>query len=197
MVAGGGIRGIKEAEKILKSGADRIFINTAVIDKPDLINQIVKYFGSSTLVVSIEFVNINGKLMCRKDFGREETNKNLIDWSREVVDRGAGEILFTSIDRDGTGMGFDLHAAEKISQDVKAPYILNGGISSLSQIKELLNISVPSGIALSSVLHYSNIDPNFSKQIDEGNIDFVKKNKNYKNFKKISIREIKQLLNKK
>ena len=197
MVAGGGINGLDQAEEILKSGADRIFINSAAIENPKLINEIVKYFGSSTLVISIEFVNMDGKFLCRKDFGREETNKNLIDWAKETLDRGAGELLLTSIDRDGTGTGFDISAAEKISKNVKSPYILNGGIASLKHIDEILNCSNPSGLAISSVFHYSNLDDSFSKEQDEGNIDIKKKKTNYKSFKKISIKQIKNFIEKK
>ncbi len=194
MVVGGGINGIDQVEKILKSGADRIFVNSSAIDKPNLINDIVKHFGSSTLVISIEFVNISGKFMCRKDFGREETNKNLIDWAKESLDRGAGELLLTSIDRDGTGSGFDLRASEKIAKYIKSPYILNGGISSLEHIDDILDNSYPSGLAIGSVLHYNNLDIKFSKIGKEGNIDFIKKKLNYKNFKKISIKQIKEFI---
>ena len=194
MVVGGGIDGIEQVEKILKSGADRIFINSSAIDKPNLIDDIVKHFGSSTLVVSIEFVNIDGKFMCRKDFGREETDKNLIDWAKETLDRGAGELLLTSIDRDGTGSGYDLKASEKIAKYIKSPYILNGGISSLKDIGDILDNSHPSGLAIGSVLHYNNLDSLFSKMGEEGNIDFIKKKTNYKNFKKITIKQIKEFI---
>ena len=198
MLAGGGIKNINEVEAILKSGADRIFLNTAAIDNPNIINDIVKKFGSSTLVVSFEVVKSDNKFFCRKDFGREETKKELMSWVKEVEIRGAGEIIITSIDTDGTGLGFDLKLAEKLSEKIKVPYILNGGISSIKQIDDLLNCSNPSGIAIGSALHYSYIDQNFKKKnFMDGNVDFLKNNKNYRNFGKLKISNIKNYLKKK
>ena len=198
MLAGGGIKDVNEVEAILKSGADRVFLNTAAIDNPNIIDDIVKKFGSSTLVVSLEVIKSDNKFICRKDFGREETTKELVSWITEVEIRGAGEIIVTSIDKDGTGLGFDLALAEKISKNVKVPYILNGGISSIKQIEDLLNCSNPSGIAIGSALHYSYIDQSFKKKDSlDGNIDFLRKNKNYINFGKLKISNIKNYLKKK
>ena len=112
--------------------------------------------------------------------------------------RGAGEIIVTSIDKDGTGLGFDLTLAEKLSKNLKVPYILNGGISSIKQIDDLLNCSNPSGLAIGSALHYSYIDQSFKKKdFMDGNIDFLKKNKHYRNFGKLKISNIKNYLKKK
>ena len=198
MLAGGGIKDINEVEDILKSGDDRIFLNTAVIDNPNIIDDIVKKFGSSTLVVSLEVIKSGNKFICRKDFGREETTKELVSWIMEVEMRGAGEIIVTSIDKDGTGLGFDLTLAEKLSKNLKVPYILNGGISSIKQIDDLLNCSNPSGLAIGSALHYSYIDQSFKKKdFMDGNIDFLKKNKHYRNFGKLKISNIKNYLKKK
>ena len=198
MIAGGGINNISRVEEILRSGADRVFINTGALNNPKFIDKVVDSFGSSTLVVSIEFVKLGKNYVCRKDFGREETNKDLFSWAKEAQDRGAGEIVFTSIDLDGTGKGFDLNLAEKISKHIKIPFILNGGISTIEHINDILNASNPSGIALGSMLHYSRLDGNFSKnQSSEGNVNFLKENKNYKNFGKINIKDIKDSLSKK
>jgi len=198
MLVGGGINNKKQVEEILRSGADRIFINTAALNNPKFINEIVNSFGSSTLVVSIEFVKVGSNYLCRKDFGREETNKDLISWAKEAQDRGAGELILTSIDSDGTGKGFDLNVAELISKNIKIPFILNGGISSLEHINEVLNASNPSGLAIGSMLHYSGLDKNFFKTLlPEGNTEFIKKNKSYKNFGSLSIQDIKKSLVKK
>ena len=168
------------------------------MNDPKFINEIVSSFGSSTLVVSIEFVKVGDSYLCRKDFGREETNKDLISWAKEAQDRGAGELVLTSIDSDGTGKGFDLNAAELISKNIKIPFILNGGISSLEHINEVLNASNPSGLAIGSMLHYNGLDKNFSKTLlPEGNTEFLKKNKSYKNFGTLSIQDIKKSLVKK
>ncbi len=195
MLVGGGITNLNEVELILKSGADRIFLNTAVINNPSLINEIVKKFGSSTLVVSLEFIKNSGKYFCRKDFGREETIKELFSWAKEVEDRGAGEIIVTSIDADGTGKGFDLHVAEELTKKINVPFVLNGGISSLSHIHDLLSVSKPSGLAIGSALHYSNLDYHFTKKNKlDGNIDFLDKKQNYRNFGKLKIKEIKKYI---
>jgi len=195
MVVGGGIINLDQVKTILKSGADRVFLNTAVINNPSLINEIVKKYGSSTLVVSIEFVKSNGKYYCRKDFGREETNKELFSWVKEVEDRGAGEIIVSSIDADGTGKGFDLYVAEELSKKNNVPFVLNGGVSSLDHIKQILNTSKPSGIAIGSALHYGNIDHQFTKKNKlDGNVDFLNKKKNYRDFGKLKIKEIKKYI---
>jgi len=198
MLVGGGIRNTDQVETILNSGADRIFLNTAALDNPPIIDNIVKKYGSSTLVISLEVVKSNEKYICRKDFGREETNKELIDWAKEVELRGAGEIIVTSIDSDGTGLGFDLNIAEKLSNNIKIPFVINGGISSIKQIDQLLNVSNPSGIAIGSAFHYGNIDRDFVKQNSlDGNIEFLNKKQKYRNFGKLKIQEIKKHLNKK
>lgn len=195
MLAGGGIRNTYQVETILNSGADRVFLNTAAIDNPIIIDNIVKKYGSSTLVVSLEVVKFNERYLCRKEFGREETNKELINWAKEVESRGAGEIIVTSIDSDGTGMGFDLKIAEKLSKNMKIPYVINGGISSLDQIDLLLDVSNPSGIAIGSAFHYGHIDNDYVEQHSrDGNIDFLNKKKPYRNFGKLSIKEIKKYL---
>jgi len=198
MLVGGGITAVEQIEQILHSGADRIFLNTAALNNAKIINNIVKKYGSSTLVVSIEVVKSEDKYFCRKDFGREEADKELFDWISEVEHRGAGEIIITSIDSDGTGLGFDLNLAEKISKKTNLPFILNGGISTIDQIDQLLNASKPSGLAIGSALHYSYIDKNFINQNRlDGNINFLNKNINYKNFGKLKIKTIKKYLKKK
>ena len=198
MLVGGGIRNTDQVETILNSGADRIFLNTAALDNPPIIDNIVKKYGSSTLVISLEVLKSNEKYICRKDFGREETNKELIDWAKEVELRGAGEIIVTSIDSDGTGLGFDLNIAEKLSNNIKIPFVINGGISSIKQIDQLLNVSNPSGIAIGSAFHYGNIDRDFVKQNSlDGNIEFLDKKQEYRNFGKLKIQAIKKHLNKK
>ncbi len=195
MLAGGGIKNTKQVENILNSGADRVFLNTAALDNPSIIDEIVKKYGSSTLVVSIEVVNSEEKYTCRKDFGREETNKELINWAKEIESRGAGEIIVTSIDSDGTGEGFDLKIAEKLSKNLSIPFIINGGISSIEHIDKLIKVSTPSGFAIGSAFHYGNLDTNFVKpENSDGNVDFLKKKQNYKNFKKLSIKDIKDYL---
>ena len=135
MLVGGGIKNLKEVERILKSGADRIFINTAAINNPRFIDNIIKFFGASTLVVSVEVVKRDKKFFCRKDFGREQTNLILDDWCKKIQDKGVAEIIVTSIDRDGTGEGFDLDIVKILKKHVNIPYeltqILKRGLKNL------------------------------------------------------------------
>mgnify|MGYP001353452894 CR=1 FL=1 len=196
LLVGGGITNLKEIEKILKSGADRVFFNTAALNNYNFLKDAVKNFGSSTIVLSIEVVKENSKYFCRKDFGRENTDFEFEDWLKKAEDTNIGEFLITSIDRDGTGEGFDKNLAEIISKSkISTPYILNGGFAKLIHFAEILRICKPSGFAISSMFHYNCLsethDPDENK---DGNFDFKKKKSSFKNFEKNSIIEVKKYL---
>jgi cyclase len=197
-LVGGGITTLKEIERILLSGADRIFINTAALNNYNFLLEAVKNFGSSTIVLSIEVINENSKYLCRKDFGREKTNTKFEDWFRKGEEAGVGEILITSIDRDGTGQGFDEALSEKIAKlKSLTPFIINGGFGTLEHIKQAVEICNPSAIALGSMLHYSIVNKaqNLLKNTD-GNFEFKNKKTIYKNFGRFSIQDIKNYLTK-
>lgn len=196
IIVGGGIKNINDIECLLKSGADRIFFNTSAIKKPSLIKKATKYFGSSTILVSIECIEQEKEHYCLIDFGRQFTKVKVIDWIDVIQSNGAGEIIITSINKEGTGTGFDLNLYEKISKKIKIPLIVNGGFGKLSHIKDLLNCCCPSGISISSALHYSSI-LNIKKRenVDEGNFEFIRNSKNFLNFEKISINKIKNYTN--
>ena len=197
LVVGGGINNLKQIEEILKSGADRVFVNTAAINNNKFIHKIISEFGASTLVISIEVVNKNSNFYCRKNFGREETNLELIDWCKKLQDIGVVELIITSIDKDGTGDGFDLKIAEKLNKYVHIDYILNGGFSKTVHFLEVLDICKPSGFAIGSALHYSILNHKVSEKKYDGNFEFLKTKKNFNNFLKISISDIKNYLRKK
>lgn len=195
MLVGGGINKLHEVERVLKSGADRIFINTAAINNHNFIDEIIKFFGASTLVVSIEVVKRGMQFFCRKDFGREQTELELSEWCKRIQEKGVAEIIVTSIDKDGTGEGFDLNIVELLKKYSKMPYILNGGFSELRHFDEVLNIDTPSGFAIGSVLHYDQLNKISDKKVyDDGNFEFLKNNSGYNNFKSLSIRKIKNHL---
>ena len=198
MTVGGGINSLKEVEKILHAGADRVFINTAAMNNLNFLKECIKNFGSSTIVLSVEVVEENKNYFCRKDFGRESTDMDLETWLKKTSELGVGEFLITSIDRDGTGNGFDLEIAKKISKlNLSTPFILNGGFSKLEHFSEILKICKPSAFALGSMLHYNNNNKIKNEDTIDGNFDFKSKNISYKNFKKITISEIKSYLKKK
>ncbi len=196
-VVGGGIRNLNDVKKILASGADRIFINTSAIRNPDIIDKISDEFGSSTLIISMEVFKVKGDYKCYIDYGREETDIELFSWIEKVENKGAGEILVTSIDRDGTGKGFDVELSEKITKESDIPYIIGGGFGKKEHLKELLTCSNPSGVFISSALHYNyvlnNLDKNWFN--DEGNFEFLKKDEKFEKFENITINELKNYIN--
>lgn len=197
MLVGGGINNLKEVERVLRSGADRIFINTAAIDNHKFIDEIIKFFGASTLVVSIEVIKKRELFYCRKDFGREQTSLELSDWCKKIQDKGVAEIMVTSIDQEGTGKGFDLNIVKILKKIIDIPYILNGGFSELKHFGEVLDIDKPSAFAISSVFHYNYLKKiSDKKNYSDGNFVFLNQKSGYNNFKPLSIRKIKKFLNK-
>ena len=168
ITAGGGIREIKDVERLLKNGADKVFVNTGAVKNPKLITDLVKEFGSQSIVSSIEAKKISEKKWeVYTENGREKTNLDLEDWLLEVVDRGAGEIILTSIDNDGTKKGLDLELFQKINDKCKVPFVFSGGMSSPQDILGLEELSQSDGIALASILHYEDFSitdiKNFAK----------------------------------
>jgi imidazole glycerol-phosphate synthase subunit HisF len=197
LTVGGGIRSIRDIYEILNAGADKVSINTITIKKPQFINLAAKKFGSSTIVVAIESSkSSNGKYYALTDNGREETKKEVVEWAQEIEKRGAGEILLTSIDKDGTGEGFDFELINLVSNAVKIPVIAHGGAGKYEDVKEILDTTKIDGVAISSLFHYSTIKKiknNFSSSL-EGNFEFIKNYKNFKNFGKYNLPELKKFL---
>ena len=127
LIAGGGIKSLGDIEFLLKSGADRVFLNSSIIRNPRLLSDAVKYFGSSTIIVSIEAIKSKKKYFCLTNSGREETNLEVNSWIKQVEDRGASEIFLTSVDMDGTGRGFDIKLINQINKFISIPIIISGG----------------------------------------------------------------------
>lgn len=198
IIVGGGIRNLKDIEQLLKNGADRVFINTNVLNNKKLLSDACRYFGSSTIVVSIEAVEINDKFFCTKDYGRELTKKKVENWIKEVEDLGVLELLITSVNNEGTGKGFNLKLAEIVRDNTSVRYIINGGFKEIKHINDLLEVCSPSGIAISSALHYK-IHDKFKYDANcDGNTEFLKTNdKFFLEKKKIpSLQNIKKLFSK-
>lgn len=186
LTVGGGLRTLEDINRVLRAGADKISINTAAINNPDFINNASRFFGSSTIVLAIECIRQNdGSYLAYTDNGREYTGKNVLEWAREVEDRGAGEILLTSIDREGTGKGYDLDLIKLVSSAIKIPVIAHGGAANTQNIVDAVNTGGADAIAISSMLHYSAKGGNSINDVEfsrEGNIDFLKKKKSFKAF---------------
>ena len=135
ITAGGGIRTVNDARKMLLNGADKVAINSAAIKNPKLVSELANTFGSQSIVVSIEAKNIgDNKWEAYIDNGREKTGKDVFEWIEQSISLGAGEILITSIDRDGTSRGFDLDLVKNISNFSSVPTIVSGGMGKLSDL---------------------------------------------------------------
>lgn len=152
---GGAVRGIEDFSKLFHYGADKVLINTyAVQENPDIINQAAEIFGSQAVVVNIEAKEWDNWYECYTDCGRVQSNKNVLEWVKEVEQRGAGEILLQSVDKDGRKRGFDLELAKKVVESVNIPVVIASGAGKLEDIKELIEYAKPSGVAIASMLHY-------------------------------------------
>ena len=158
ITVGGGVRTIDDAHKILRSGADKVALNTAAIKNPRLIEELSNRFGSSTIVISIEAKKLlNGKWEAYINNGREKTGIDVIEWSRDVEKLGAGEILLTSVDQEGTGKGFDNNLIKSVTENVMIPVIASGGMGKLQHFTDVVKSSNCDGVAMANILHYSKI----------------------------------------
>ena len=151
---GGGLRSIDDIRRVLTAGADKITLNTAAIERPDLINECAKTFGSQCIVVAIDARKANGSWRVYSHGGRTEVLKDAVDWARQVEQLGAGEILLTSMDRDGTGKGYDLELTRKVVEAVRIPVIASGGAGKFEHFYEALNDAGASAVLAASLFHF-------------------------------------------
>ncbi len=195
ITVGGGIRNLEDINSVLRAGADKISINTAAIKNPEFINNASKTFGSSTIVVAIESIRqADSSYLAYTDNGREHTGIEVVSWAKEVEARGAGEILLTSIDNEGTGAGYDLELIKIVSENVTIPLIAHGGAATSEHIIDAIEKGGADSVSIASILHYSqkNYQNNLSQKFEsEGNIEFLKKNSSFKMFGEENIKSIK------
>ena len=155
ITVGAGIRSIKDAEKIFSSGADKIAINTAAVENPKIIEKLSRRFGSQSIVLSIEAKKINNKKWeIFTHNGRQETNIDVIEWSKRMSENGAGEILITSVDMEGTRKGFDFDLISEVTNTVKVPVIASGGFGHPEHMVKAFNDSSVNAIAIADALHF-------------------------------------------
>ena len=157
LTVGGGIRVLDDIYKLLNVGCDKVSINSAAIKRPEFINEGAKRFGSQCIVVAIDVKKTGDQYNVYLNGGRVDTGINAYEWAKEVVDRGAGEILLTSMDADGTKAGFDLSITEQISRAVNVPVIASGGAGTMEHIKEAFIHGADAALA-ASIFHYKEID---------------------------------------
>ncbi|MCU0428432.1 MAG: imidazole glycerol phosphate synthase cyclase subunit [Cytophagaceae bacterium] len=200
ITVGGGIRTIEDIKTTLRAGADKISLNTAAIRNPNLIREASERFGSSTIVVAIEAIKqADGKYLAFVDNGREYTGVNVLEWAQQIQELGAGELLITSVDKEGTGEGYDLELIRQVAASVSIPVIAHGGAGNKQQVGELFKQTTAAATCIASMLHYSSLTKvttapaDHSKQ--EGNFDFIKKGKAFNKTEMISISELKSFLN--
>lgn len=197
LTVGGGLRSIEDIRAVLCAGADKVSLNTAAIGDPDLIRRASEVFGSSTIVVAIEAMRMpNGSYEAFTDNGRERTGIEVFSWAKRVEELGAGEILLTSIDREGTGRGYDLELTCSVTEAANIPVIAHGGAGEASHVRDVITDGLADAVSVASILHYQIIrhhefEDDFS---GEGNIEFLKKGHQYQRVKDCSLRELKTSL---
>lgn len=153
---GGKIKTLEDIKKRLSVGADKVIINSSAIDNPEFIKEASKEFGSQCIVVNVDVKKIKeNKWKVFKNFGKESTNLNLINWIEKIQDLGAGEILIQSIDRDGTSQGYDLSLLKLISKKIKVPYIFLGGAGSFEDFVDLHKANKEVSIAAANIFHFT------------------------------------------
>ena len=176
LTVGGGLRSIDDIRTVLRAGADRVAINTAAVDRPAFVREAAQAFGSSTIVVSIEAIRTAaGGYACQTDYGRQDTGVDAVRWAKQAVELGAGELAVTSIDREGTGRGFDLELTRRIATEVPVPVIACGGAGTMDHVYEAVVSGRAQAVGLASLLHYHEVRRFQGAVPDtpEGNVEFL------------------------
>ena len=161
---GGGIHELADVERLLSAGADKISINSAALRHPSLIDEIASHFGSQVCVVAIDARLDAAGWTCYLNGGRISTGKTLFDWAREAYERGAGEILFTSMDHDGVKNGFACEALARLSESVGIPVIASGGAGSMEHFRDAFTFGHADAALAASVFHFGEIGIGALKQ---------------------------------
>lgn len=179
LTVGGGLRSVDDIRAVLQAGADKVALNTAALQRPELISEAARRFGSSTVVVAIDAVRLpNGSYEALVDYGRERTGVNPLEWAVRACELGAGELVLTSIDRDGTGQGFDTELIRKVAGSVPVPVIAGGGAGRVEHVLSALTRGAADAVSMGSLLHYAAIREQALQGGDyagEGNVEFLKR----------------------
>ena len=155
MTVGGGIRSVDDAAQILRAGADKVAVNTAAIGNPSLISDIARRFGSQCMVLSVEAKQVGEQRWeAYTKNGRERTGRDVVEWVRDAIARGVGEILLTSVDREGTRKGFDLQLLRAVSSEVSVPVIASGGMGRPEDLVAAVINGGADAVAMADILHY-------------------------------------------
>ena len=177
LTVGGGIRSVEDIQRLLRAGADKVAINTAAIKRPELISEGARAFGSQCIVLYVEAKQRGpGVYECLTDNAREKTGVDVFDWVQRAVELGAGEILLTSIDREGTGRGYDLELTSKVAETVDVPVIASGGAGGQKHVRDVVLEGKADAVCVASLFHYALVEEmqRSADHFEEGNIEFLK-----------------------
>lgn len=193
---GGGLRTLEDIRAVLDAGADRVTLNTAAIRRPELIVEAVCLYGSSTILLSIEALRKpDGHYEAYTDNGRERTGLDAVEWAVRATELGVGELLVTSIDREGTGRGFDLELTEKMARAVPIPVIACGGAGTAEHVHDVLTIGRADAVCLGSILHYNVVkSQGTDHDLLDGNPDFLRNPRGMRQVQDTTIPALKSFL---
>lgn len=198
LCVGGGLRSVDDIRAVLRAGADKVSLNTAAVARPELIREASRAFGSSTIVISIEAIRrADGTYEAYTDYGRQASGRNATEWAIQAVELGAGELVVTSIDREGTAGGYDLALTKTIAELVPVPVIASGGAGSTAHVCEVVRDGCADAVSLASLLHYNRIRHAADAGDDfaaEGNVEFLKRGGTYSRLEDVTLRDIKRAL---
>lgn len=198
LTVGGGLRSLDDIRAVLRAGADKVAINSAAIANPDLVRSASEAFGCSTIVVSIQARRSGpGKYECLTDYGRERTGLDALEWAVRAASLGAGELLVTSVDREGTGKGFDIELTRSIAGAVDVPVIAAGGGGRVGHVVEAVEAGGVRAVAVGAMLHYHALrHKSFSAgaAAEEGNTEFLTSGRSFGSVEGGSILEVKEAL---
>ena len=156
LTVGGGVRSVDDVKDLLRAGADKVAINTAAVQRPQLISEVARQFGSQCMVLSIEAKQRSpGHWEVYTDCGREQTGMDVVEWARKAAALGAGEVLITSIDQEGTRKGYDVDLTRAISDSVGIPVIASGGYGDNKHLLDIVERGKADAVAIADALHYN------------------------------------------
>ncbi|PIT09815.1 imidazole glycerol phosphate synthase subunit HisF [Snodgrassella alvi] len=160
LTVGGGVRSIEDIRRLLNAGADKVSINTAAVTNPGLVNKASAFFGNQAIVVAVDAKAIDAENTCWEVFthgGRRQTGLDAVAWAQDMALRGAGEILLTSMDRDGTKSGFNLPLTRAISDAVNVPVIASGGVGNIEHLIEGVQVGHADAVLAASIFHFGEV----------------------------------------